>query len=218
MWIFTNIRRARSPQGALLAGYPARLRQLIFWYDGLSDWQRVQYAGAACLFLLACGGYLLGLGSTMVLQRVQLEDAAVAAERLPTPSVPAPTSEALMVAAPTGTVPAEAPTQATPTVSVGPTTLPAFNAPVIAEPPAAPRSLPANVAPPAVAVPAAPARATPTLEKPRNLESSKPEPPAASVATSTTSGIGRTALPAPTAVRQLTPRGVAATVRPTPAP
>ena len=59
-------RRARTQPIALLGGYPPRVRRLFFWYDGLSDWQRVKYAAVAILFLLACGGYLLGLGSTMV--------------------------------------------------------------------------------------------------------------------------------------------------------
>ena len=81
--IFSNTRRPRTPQGPPLAGYPAPLRRLIFWYDALNDWQRVQYAVAASLFLLACGGYLLGLGSTMVLQRVESEDAALAAQPWP---------------------------------------------------------------------------------------------------------------------------------------
>jgi hypothetical protein len=75
-----------------------------------------------------------------------------------------------------------------------------FSAPVIAEPPAAPRQLPAA---PVVVAPVVP-RNTPTVAKPRNLETSKPEPPAASVATSTPAvRAQRTVLP--TAVRQPTP-------------
>ena len=65
-------RHARTQPAALLAGYPPRVRRLFIWYDALTDWQRVKYAGVAILFLLACGGYLLGLGSTMVLQRVEV--------------------------------------------------------------------------------------------------------------------------------------------------
>jgi hypothetical protein len=38
----------------------------------------------AILFLLACGGYLLGLGSTILLQRVEAQEAALAAVPLPT--------------------------------------------------------------------------------------------------------------------------------------
>ena len=69
-------RRARTVPAAPFAGYPPRVRRLFVWYDALSDWQRVKYAGVAILFLLACGGYLLGLGSTMVLQRVEMESFA----------------------------------------------------------------------------------------------------------------------------------------------
>src|SRR6266566_4461316 len=170
--IFTNKRQPRAPQGPFLAQYPARLRRLIFWYDGLTDWQRVQYAIAAGLFLLACGGYLLGLGSTMLLQRVQLEDAALSARALPTTSVPTATVEGLVAVVPSGSpsaVPTDVPPQASPTAAPVPTAPPPFNGPVIAEPPAAPRYIPANV-PPAVVAPAAPARGTPTPVKPRNLE------------------------------------------------
>src|SRR5918998_2313491 len=78
-------RRAR-PGGYLpLDGYPAWLRQPLAWYDTLSEWQRVQYAVVAGLFLLACAGYLLGLGSTVLLQRVEAEEAAAAqAQAVPT--------------------------------------------------------------------------------------------------------------------------------------
>jgi hypothetical protein len=202
--IFSNKRHPRTAQGPPLAGYPARLRRLVFWYDDLNDWQRVQYAVAASLFLLACGGYLLGLGSTMVLQRVELEDSALAAQPLNTETVPTATVEPLAVAVLATATPTDAPRQPSPT-AIPPMAEPSrtpFSGPVIAEPPAVPRYLPANVPPPVVA-PVAP-RGTPTPDKPRNLETSKPEPPAASIATSTP-GSARTALPAPTAVRQLTP-------------
>jgi hypothetical protein len=194
-------RRARTQPVALLAGYPPRVRRLFLWYDALSDWQRVKYALLAILFLLACGGYLLGLGSTMVLQRVEVDAAALAAEPLPT-AQPTATAEpiaavSLVPASPTATA-QPLPTSVPPTAE--PTRTP-FSAPQIAEPRAVPRSLPA------APVPVAPARLTPTPEliKPRNLETSKPEPPASSVRTPTP-GIARTPQPPPTAVRQATPR------------
>ena len=214
MVIFSNERRPRTPQGPPLARYPALLRRLMFWYDDLTDWQRVQYALAASLFLLACGGYLLGLGSTMVVQRVALEDAVLSAQALATAAVPTATIEPLALPSLPTATPTDVPRQPSST-TVPPTAAPVrepFSGPVIAEPPAVPRSLPANL-PPAVVAPVAP-RGTPTPDKPRNLELSKPEPPAASVATSTP-GTVRTALPAPTAVRQPTPRGGTSTIRPT---
>src|SRR5207248_7022858 len=66
-------RAARKPNGPMLAGYPPAVRRALFWYDSLTDWQRIRYACVAILFLLACGGYLLGLGSTILLQRVEAE-------------------------------------------------------------------------------------------------------------------------------------------------
>src|SRR5580765_277952 len=68
-----------------LLGYPPRVRRVFFWFDGLSDWQRVRYALTGIVFLLACAGYLLGLGSTILLQRVEAHDAELAAQRLLTP-------------------------------------------------------------------------------------------------------------------------------------
>ena len=203
-----NDRRMRLPQGPPLAGYPAPLRRTIFWYDRLSDRQRVQYALVAILFLLACGGYLLGLGSTIVLRRVEIEEeAALAAEPLPTE---APTASATAVLTPSEALatvtgaPALSPTAVAPT-SMPPTPTP-FSVPVIAEPPAVPRQLPAApvVAPVAPAAPAVP-RVTPTLAKQRNLETSKPEPPAASVATPTPGRARIVATVVATAVRQPTP-------------
>lgn len=202
-----NVRRARVPQGPPLADYPAPLRRVIFWYDRLSDWQRVQYALVAIMFLLACGGYLLGLGSTIMLRRVEIEDAALAAAPLPTE---APTAtEVPELALPTATRTPPSPTTVPPTPT-------AFSVPVIAEPPAAPRQLPAApvVAP---AAPAAP-RATPTIQKPRNLETSKPEPPAASVATPTPGRAQSVATVVPTAVRQPTPRPRTTSAPTTPLP
>ena len=71
MQLIFDERRARTQSGPLLAGYPPHVRRLFAWYDALSDWQRVKYALAAILFLLACGGYLLGLGSAMVLTKME---------------------------------------------------------------------------------------------------------------------------------------------------
>jgi hypothetical protein len=183
------------------------VRRVLFWYDHLSDWQRVKYAGVAILFLLACGGYLLGLGSEIVLQRVAAQEALLAAEELPTGEpTPDPTSTAVSVAAVIPTPPTSTP--APTATSVPPTRIPTptpFSAPQIAEPPALPRQLPAA---PIVVAPVAP-RATPTVAKPRNVETSKPELPAGSVATPT-AGVVR-ALPVGTAVRAATP---GATTRP----
>ena len=190
-------RAVRSPHAPPQASYPPAVQRALFWYDRLTDWQRIQYAGIASLFLLACGGYLLGLGSTILLQRVEAEEAALAAAPLPTLE-------------PTAVVLADTPTAvATNTRVPSPTAFPPtaapsvtpFSAPVIAEPPAVPRQLPAA---PVVVAPVAP-RATATPDKPRNLETSKPEPPAASISTSTP-GLARTVRPVvPTAVRQATP-------------
>jgi hypothetical protein len=211
-------RRVRSQQGPLFAGYPAPMRRVLFWYDRLTEWQRVQYAVLAMLFLLACGGYLLGLGSTIVLRRVEMEEAALAALPLPTvePAATVPPTVALVVVSPTSTRTA-VPSPSATAVPTAPPTLAPFNVPVIAEAPAVPRQLPAApVIAPAAPVPVAPPP-TPTAAKPRNLETSKPEPPAASVATPTP-GLVRTVAPVvPTAVRQATPttRGAAGTPLPT---
>src|SRR5205807_9023674 len=78
-----NERAVRSDRGAPLAAYPPTLRRVFSWYDALSDWQRLKYAFTAILFLLACSGYLLGLGSAVVLARVDASQAALAAEPLP---------------------------------------------------------------------------------------------------------------------------------------
>ena len=188
-----NARATREPHAPQLAAYPPPLRRVFFWYDGLTDWQRIQYALVAMLFLLACGGYLLGLGSTIVLARVESEQAAaLAAAPLPTLEPTATEVPVLPTVGPTFT-PAPSATALPPTPR--PSATP-FNAPVIAEPPAAPRQLPAA---PVIVAPVAP-RATPTVAKPRNLETSKPEAPAASVLTPTP-GTARTKVP--TAVRQL---------------
>lgn len=182
-----------------LAGYAPAVRRLIFWYDGLTDRQRLQYIGIAILFLLACGGYLLGLGSTIMLQRVEAEEAFLAAQPLPTEE-PTPTEVVVApTAAPTNTL-LPSPTPVPPTAA--PTRTP-FAAPEIAEPPAAPRVLPAE-APAAPVVPAARRpTATPTT-KPRNLETSRPEPPAASVETPTPGLVRPAATSVPTAVRRAT--------------
>ncbi|HEX8968727.1 MAG TPA: hypothetical protein VF937_12655 [Chloroflexota bacterium] len=193
--IFTE-RRARNTRGPLLASYPPRIRRLLFWFDGLTDWQRLQYAAVAILFLLACAGYLLGLGSTILLQRVEAQGLVLSADVIPTPE---PTSESLAAAptlSPTST-PAPTATPAPPTVVA---TRTPFSGPQIAEPPAAPRLLPAA---PAAVAPSAP-RATATVARPRNLETSKPEPPAASLLTPTP-GLARSARTAvATAVRVAT--------------
>jgi hypothetical protein len=193
-----NARAIREAHGPLLAGYPPPLRRVFFWYDNLSDFQRVQYAVIAMLFLIACGGYLLGLGSTIVLARVEAEQAAALADApLPTleptaTEVPAPV---LATLAPTFTpAPSATPLPPTPRASATP-----FNAPVIAEPPAAPRQLPAA---PVNVAPVAP-RATATVAKPRNLETSKPEAPAASLLTPTPGLVRTVRTTVPTAVRQL---------------
>jgi hypothetical protein len=201
-------RAIRDSHGPPLSTYPPRLRRVLFWYDSLSDRQRVQYAVIAMLFLLACSGYLLGLGSTIVLARVEAEQAAaLAAAPLPTLEPTEPPTLAPLVAtlAPTSTLaPSATPRPPTPIPSATP-----FNAPVIAEPPAAPRQLPAA---PAVIAPVAP-RATATVAKPRNLETSKPEAPAASLLTPTP-GLVRTIRPTvSTAVRQLATDAPTAGVR-----
>ncbi|GAC1315299.1 MAG: hypothetical protein NVSMB2_06550 [Chloroflexota bacterium] len=188
-------RTPRGPQRPPLAGYPSPVRRLLFWYNGLTDWQRVQYALATILFLLACGGYLLGLGSTVLLHRVEQQTAAMAAQAHATEAA-VPTSDAAPVLAPS-----PLPTStAAPPATVAPTRRPSstpFAAPQIAEPPAAPRVVPAA---PVVTAP----RATAVPDRPRNLETSKPEPPAASVATPTPASSLRSAptVRLPTAVRQ----------------
>jgi hypothetical protein len=172
-----NHRTPRPPQGPPLGGYPAFFRRVLFWYDNLNDWQRVQYCCVAILFLLACGGYLLGLGSAIVLARVDSEE-ALAAEALPTEE-PSPTAVPVIATEVPTPTPLPTATRVPPTPV--PTQTP-FSAPVIAEPPAAPRQLPAEA--PVVVAPVAP-RPAPTTAKPRNLETAQPEAPSARVATPT---------------------------------
>jgi hypothetical protein len=185
--------RARPPQRALLAGYPSPVRRLFFWYDRLTDWQRVRYALIAVVFLLACAGYMLGLGSTVLLQRVEAEDATLAAHRLLTP---VPTPEVIVVAAvddsPLPTVvatatprPEPSPTVRAPQQQPTPTL---FSAPQIAEKPAVPRSVPVNP-PPRVPVVVAPT----ATAKPRNLEVS----PVPAARTPTVATAARTPIPTP---------------------
>jgi hypothetical protein len=145
-------------------------RRVIIWFDSLTDWQRLQYVGAAILFLVACTGYLLGLGSTMIVQRVEMETAALAAVELPTSeptAAPAPVAVAAAVQvtpSPTAT-PRPSPTPSPPTPP--PPTQTPFSGPQLREPPAVPRSLPA--APVFVPAPQ-PARPTATSDRPRNVE------------------------------------------------
>lgn len=204
-----NTRAVRAQQGPPLAAYPPTVRRILFWFDSLSDLQRVQYACVAILFLLACGGYLLGLGSTIVLARVESDQAALAAEALPTLETMPTDVPVLPPDAPTAT-PRPSPTPLAPTEvpSVRP-----FTAPVIAEPPAAPRVLPAEQ--PVVIAPSAP-RATPT-SKPRNVETSKPEAPAASVRTPTP-GLLRSAPPATATPAHQEPTSATTRRSATPAP
>jgi hypothetical protein len=173
-----------------MQGYPRLVRRVFAWYDRLTDRQRVEYAIAAMLFLLACAGYFLGLGSTMLLSRVEAQDAAFGITVMSTP-----TSEPTL--APTAAPPGAAPTQAAPPVAVAasPTAEPLTATPTpftiaqIPEVAAVPRAVVARR--PAPAVPAAPlgpavdGRPTPTAAKPRNVEDTVPEPPAASLATRT---------------------------------
>jgi hypothetical protein len=135
---------------------------VFFWYDSLSDWQRIQYVGVTILFLLACGGYMLGLGSAVVLARVESDQSMLAAE-VPTE---APTLEPTATALPV--VPTAPTNTPLPTATRAPTRLPTstpFTAPVINEPPAAPREVPAATAPVVIAP-----RATATIVRPRILE------------------------------------------------
>jgi hypothetical protein len=206
-----NQRTPRPPQGPPNAGYPASLRRVLYWYDGLTDWQRLQYTSVAILFLLACGGYLLGLGSAIVLARVDTEQ-ALAAEALPTEE-PSPSPTAVPV------IPTAAPTLTpVPTATrVPPTPVPTqtpFSAPVIAEPPAVPRQLPAA---PVVVAPVAP-RSVPTTAKPRNVETAQPEAPSARVATPTPGLVRSARTVAPTAVREAASPTSRADVRATPLP
>ena len=46
-------RRPRVLGRPLLASYPGPIRRLVYWYDRLTDRQRVQYALASILFLIA---------------------------------------------------------------------------------------------------------------------------------------------------------------------
>jgi hypothetical protein len=160
-----NARSPREPQGPPLASYPPSVRRVFFWYDSLTDWQRIQYAGITILFLLACGGYMLGLGSAVVLARVDSDQAALAADAPPTDEpTQEPTATALPVV-PTA-IPSDTPV---PSPTRPPTPVPTstpFSAPVIAEPPAAPREVPAAPAAPAVIAP----RFTATSARPRILE------------------------------------------------
>ncbi|MBV9580693.1 MAG: hypothetical protein JO057_19100 [Chloroflexi bacterium] len=157
---FFTRRVARPPQAPPLASYPPAVRRAFYWYDSLSDWQRIQYAGVAIVFLLACGGYMLGLGSAVVLARVESDDPALVATPTDIPTeIPTATDVPdTPTAVPTNT-PVPSPTRP-PTLA--PTATP-FTAPVISEPPAAPRDVPAVIAPPA--------RSAPTVAvRPRNVE------------------------------------------------
>ena len=213
-FIGLNQRTPRPPHGPPLAGYPPTIRRVLFWYDTLTDWQRLQYTCVVILFLLACGGYLLGLGSAIVLARVD-SGQALAAEALPTEDATlAPTALPVIATAVPTLTPRPTATREPPTPV--PTQTP-FSAPVIAEPPAVPRQLPAA---PAVVAPAAP-RAVPTSAKPRNLETAQPEAPSARVATPTPGLVRlavRTAQPTSPTLRQAatpTPRTDIATALPT---
>src|SRR4051812_10482097 len=145
------------------------MRQLLHWFDALTDWQRVRYALALIVFLLACAGYLLGLGSTVVLQRVEAEEQAMAAQPLDLSTPDAePTVEAVALAqAPTFSPPTATATLPPTATPVPPTPTP-FRAPEIVERPAVPRSQPAVVPPPVRAPVVVPPTAT---AKPRNVES-----------------------------------------------
>jgi hypothetical protein len=171
--------RARLPwhERDRLIGYPPRVRRVFHWFDGLSDWQRLRYALTGIVFLLACAGYLLGLGSTILLQRVEAHDAELAAQRLLTPEpTVAPTEEPVLVPvvlpSPTATAAASPTIGPSDTPTARPDTPTPFSAPQLSERPAVPRSAPVVVNPP----PRAPVVAVPTpTAKPRNLENATPQ-------------------------------------------
>jgi hypothetical protein len=214
-------RRPRLPRPIYLAGYPRRVRRLFIWYDGLSDLQRVQYVLLVLAFLLACAGYLLGLGSTILLRHVEAEEATLAAQRLLTPE---PTQEVIFVPAPQDmptTVATATISSATATPRPAAPTPTPFSAPVIAEKPAAPRVVPAN--PPPNPPPRVPAAAPPTATpKPRNVENATSALPTANVRTPppatarpATAGPTLAATPLPTIRIPATP-ATQATATPTP--
>jgi hypothetical protein len=201
-------RRPRSAEEQQLANYPPRIRRFFGWIDALTDWQRIQYACVAILFLLACGGYLLGLGSTILLQRAEAaQEAALAAAPLPTlEPTPTETAEPLTpTPAPTRTA---LPTETAVPPTKAPTSTP-INVPMIAEPAPVLRQVPAAPAPAAPVAPVAP-KPTSTLEKPTATSVPTAAPVRTVRATATT------------AVRQVTPAAtsratVAATQPPSPA-
>ncbi len=192
-----------------------RIRQVVDWYDSLTDLERVKYGILAMLFLLACSGYLLGLGSTILVRRVEAESAQLAEKAL-TPgsfSLSQPTTEGGATATPTPTASSDSPL---------------LTAPGITEVPLVPRVLPAEPVP-----------VIPSPGKPRNLEVASPQPSTVprgtptAVRTGTPGLIGTPALTptrptggstpsfaTPTAVGTLAPQGTAtptpANVRPPP--
>ncbi len=129
-----------------------RVRQLVDWYDSLMDRERVKYGIFAMLFLLACSGYLLGLGSTILVRRVEAESAVAAQRALPAG------------AGVEGLVNPNAAANATPTPTAS-SNNPLLTAPGITEVPLVPRMLPEEPQP-----------SVPTPSKPRNLELASPQP------------------------------------------
>jgi hypothetical protein len=117
---------------------PSRLARLVAWYDSLTDWQRVRYGLAGMLFFVACAGYLLGLGSTTLLRRVEADEGALILGERATPSTeaPAPPVEGYSTAVSENTtVPTSTPKPATPLPTP-------FSAPQIPEMPVVRRNAP----------------------------------------------------------------------------
>lgn len=166
-----------------LPSLPQPLERADRWFDRLSEVQRIGVALLGMLFLIASALYLLGLGSTVLVNRAEAEYAVREAEyaaALPTaePTVTMPGPGATTVVEPTApSIPTALPTtiaQPTP-IPIYPTPIPAQLLPTIpiqapaqraVAPVEAPR--PRNVAQPEPPTPTPPVRAAPPSAKPAN--------------------------------------------------
>lgn len=124
---------------------------MVAWYDAMSDWDRVKYGLAAMLFMVACGGYLLGLSSTLLLRRVEAQEANLAAQALPTRA-----QETAGAGAPSTTVPTSTRTATALTVAQGTSTSTATIAYVAPTAVAAPDVEQVHVVPRAIVAPPPP--------------------------------------------------------------
>lgn len=163
-----------------LPSLPGPLARVDRWFNRLSETQRIGVALLGMLFLAASGFYLLGLGSTVLVNRAEAAIAAREAELAALPTPEPMVTEATPTATPSTVIAATSVATPRPTQAVRPTQITEFPTPIPAQllptipiqPPAQRSIAPAEaprprfVAPPEPPTPTPPVRVAPQTTKP----------------------------------------------------